>query len=184
MRTELVAALTPLVSADSPVPQLIRAGGGTESSSAEEAREPKDLPEGPKTEKATDVSGMFACVDCARKFSWNYTKRPNIDPFCKNCKSGDVKSISPRASAIAIIKGQIPTSPTKREVKRIRFIRHHWRMRCDLKEYVEGLAGLLARLGFKSEKVNHAQNVLNELLAEVDHQQALRLNDYDGSRAG
>ena len=140
---------------------------------------PKSPTPPPSTEPPSDVTGNFACIDCARKFKWNFTKRKGIDPFCSVCKSSVVKSISPNVSALAIIKGAIPQQMTKKEMKRVRFIRSQWRMRCELKEWIEGLSGLLVRTGFASPEINRAQNTMNELLASVDEQQQLRLAEYE-----
>jgi DNA-directed RNA polymerase subunit RPC12/RpoP len=182
MSTELVASLTPLsLDSSERVPQLARPEVAEDPSPRKPPPVHPDIKKD-ESEKSTDITSMFVCVDCARKFVWNYTKRMKQDPYCGRCKSADVREISPRASAIAVVQGRIPTKLSKSDVKRIRFIRHHWRMRCELKEYVESFEGLMQRLGFESPRINKAKNVLNELLEEVDHQQQLRLNDYDTAR--
>lgn len=139
----------------------------------------EELIKKPEVDPAHHVTTMFACIDCALKFVWNYTRRGTVDPFCPKCKGAEIKEISPRAKAIAVAKGMIPRTFSKRDLKRIRFIRNQWRMRCELRDHIESLDNLMSRCGFNSRQINDAKNMLNEMLAEVDEQQQLRLNEYD-----
>jgi hypothetical protein len=127
-----------------------------------------------------DVTSTFACVDCARKFTWNFTKSKNLDPVCEKCKSAEVKEISPRAAAIVVAHGSPLLKPlSRRQVKRIRFIKRQWKMRCELREQIDTFMGLLDRMGLESDRITNTKILLDELLNEIDVKQTEYLEHYD-----
>ena len=130
-----------------------------------------------------DEVGRHACVNCATKFDWNFTLKANLTVTCPKCHSIEVVAISPRASAIAVVSvAQLSQPLSRRQVKRIRFIRNHWKMRCELKEHIEGFEGYLTRIGLTSEVIEKTKEHLRATLEEVDRLQDERVAKYDKLR--
>jgi len=128
-----------------------------------------------------DLVSKYLCLDCGRPTRWNHTRKRGQDPVCSSCSSASVKEASPRVTMIAVLRGtqrQSKVPLTKSEIKRIKFVRRQWRMRCELTDQVERLTGLLDRLGFEGEKITAARETMARLLVEVDAKQQERLVDY------
>lgn len=136
----------------------------------------------PSVSAVTDLVSRWACVDCARKFEWNHDRAPNQSVTCPSCKSAEVVEVSPRARAFAVVKGHMVEPMTRAEAKRSRFVQRQWRMRCELKEWIEGLDGLLERMALKTESEQPVRLLLGQLLAEVDSRQQQRLAEYQRER--
>jgi len=159
-----------------PAPELPRFGPEPESEPEPEPAPSPDTTPG----DIEDVESRFACVNCAKHFVWNHTKKGTQDPTCAHCQSVEVVEISPRAKVIAVLS-QVPRQQlTRSQVKRIKFIKRHWKMRCDLAEWIEGLENKLMRLGFEGDKANRARLYMRELLREVDTKQEELLEQFDG----
>jgi hypothetical protein len=128
-----------------------------------------------------DLISKYLCLDCGRPTRWNHTRRANLDPICSACQSASVKECSPRVTMLAVVRGQTsaPQKPlTKSEVKRIKFIRRQWRMRCELADQTQVVLGLLDRIGFEGEQISAARETMSQLLVEVDAKQQERLGAY------
>jgi hypothetical protein len=72
---------------------------------------------------------------------------------------------------------------TKTQVKRIKFIRRQWRMRCELADQTQVLLGLLDRMGFEGKQISATRDMMSKLLVEVDAQQVGRIHDYENKAA-
>jgi hypothetical protein len=71
---------------------------------------------------------------------------------------------------------------SKSDVKRLKFIRRQWRMRCELAEQTRVVVDLLDRMGFEGKQISAAREMMSKLLVEVDAKQQERIHDYE-SRA-
>lgn len=133
-----------------------------------------------------DLVSRYLCLDCGRPTRWNHTRRGNLDPVCSACKSASVKECSPRVTMLAVVRG-MPREHlgplTKTQVKRIKFIRRQWRMRCELADQTQVLLGLLDRMGFEGKQISATRDMMSKLLVEVDAQQVGRIHDYENKAA-
>ena len=129
-----------------------------------------------------DLVSRYLCLDCGRPTRWNHTRKANRTPVCSACKSASVKECSPRVTMLAVVRGlpQVAQVPlTKSEVKRIKFIRRQWRMRCELADQSQVILSLLDRMGFEGEQISVARETMSRLLVEVDAKQQERIHDYE-----
>jgi DNA-directed RNA polymerase subunit RPC12/RpoP len=157
---------------EAPTPQLVRPASATAL--------PKVAGDG------EDLVSKYLCLDCGRPTRWNHTRRGKQTPVCSACKSASVKECSPRVTMLAVVRGQAPevSRPlTKTEVKRIKFIRRQWRMRCELADQTQIVLSLLDRMGFEGEQISAARETMSRLLVEVDAKQQERIHDYESRAA-
>lgn len=137
---------------------------------------------GSRLRDGKDQVSKYICLDCGRPTRWNHTKREGEDPICSSCSSASVKEVSPRVSMLAVARGRAPR-PTKTlsksQLKRLRFVRRQWRMRCDLAEQIDGLENLLQRMGFEGRNIQAAREMMKKMLVEVDEKQQERLREYE-----
>lgn len=126
---------------------------------------------------------QYACVDCTYGFTWNSKQG---EPACGKCGGHNLKAVSPTARVLLVkrtpqgIREVVRESPISvKEAKRIKFVRKQWRMRCELKEWVDGLENKLLRLGFGGDRIEAAKEMMRAMLAEVDQEQQALLERFD-----
>lgn len=122
---------------------------------------------------AEDRVSRFACVGCARQFEWNHDERRGVSPYCTKCKSSDVIELTPRAAFVAMVNGapQMASQLSRREIKRIKFIRRQWKLRCRLREWIESGEQILTAINLDSRRATQTTGILNAMLAEIDEKQ-------------
>ncbi len=111
-----------------------------------------------------EMSGKYRCINCTNQFEWNHSKRAGTVQ-CLKCASTEIVCISPLASVIL----NNPDRPalTKRELKRIRFIKKNYQLLKTIEGQIESLNTSVLMTSIDEKHIKKLENVHKEILEEI-----------------
>lgn len=114
----------------------------------------------------------YLCIDCTKKFEFPKEKSAS----CPKCSSTDVKEIFPEVKIVT--QEYIPT-PSKKEVKKIRYIRRQWKNYLAFSSHYQSLIALSQRAGLREEKQKKLVQLMDECLKSLEESHDTKLKEYN-----